>query len=194
VSHGRRWPLPVAEQAAEDLIALLRPHCERIQAAGSVRRRCDTVGDLEIVLQPRFAPLAVQGDLFGPESSTLVNLAWAELDRLTKAGRLPAPVRGGERYRCYPETADCPQVDVFAVLDPGQWGPILAIRTGPARYSGGLMAGLKRYGLRMDGGWLCDGRGRIHCESEETFLLAHCREPEYRLDPRNRQQRQAYWT
>ena len=39
MSGDRRWPLADALRVADDLKALLAPACERIEIAGSVRRR-----------------------------------------------------------------------------------------------------------------------------------------------------------
>jgi DNA polymerase (family 10) len=50
--RGKRVPLGTALPVLEEIIATLRARCpaiERIEAAGSVRRRRDTIGDLDLV-------------------------------------------------------------------------------------------------------------------------------------------------
>ena len=47
-----RVPLETAAKIAEDLASLLRPVCERVEIAGSIRRGCPTIGDIEIVVIP----------------------------------------------------------------------------------------------------------------------------------------------
>lgn len=182
MSAGARWPLRQALVQARALVDLLAPHCLRIEVAGSIRRQQPEVGDIEIVLLPRTVERVVpgQGGLFdeGPRTE-LVSCAWEELDRLTAAGRLPAPSKGGGKYRCYPATETTLQVDVFQVLDPRAWGPILAIRTGPADWSR-LAAGvlLRKRGLYLEGG-LVHGTGWrggdpkvVPCLEEADFLRA----------------------
>ena len=51
VSKTQR-PLPDAERIAAAIVADLAPFCDRIQVAGSVRRRKEFVGDIELVAIP----------------------------------------------------------------------------------------------------------------------------------------------
>jgi hypothetical protein len=81
VSKTKR-PLPDAERIAAAIVADLAPSCARIQVAGSVRRRTEVVGDIEIVAIPRYAP---------------ANLLWEHLHagdayRFTKEDRALCPV------------------------------------------------------------------------------------------------------
>jgi DNA polymerase (family 10) len=50
---GTRFKLSVAEAEAEALVAHLEGDCDRIVAAGSYRRRRDTIGDLDILAAAR---------------------------------------------------------------------------------------------------------------------------------------------
>ena len=54
-------PLPEAERIAAAIVADLAPSCDRIQVAGSVRRRKEVVGDIELVLMPHHAPAGLFG-------------------------------------------------------------------------------------------------------------------------------------
>ena len=47
------YTLYAAIDTAHAVIDRLAPHCERIDMAGSVRRRCNSVKDIEIVCQPK---------------------------------------------------------------------------------------------------------------------------------------------
>jgi DNA polymerase (family X) len=49
--HGSRYLLTHAERAIEPLVAYLReiPEVERLEVAGSYRRRCETVGDVDLL-------------------------------------------------------------------------------------------------------------------------------------------------
>jgi DNA polymerase (family 10) len=46
------YPWPEAFEVANALRQRLEPHCERIMIAGSLRRQCEIVHDIDIVLQP----------------------------------------------------------------------------------------------------------------------------------------------
>src|SRR5436190_14063617 len=71
VSKTQR-PLPDAERIAAAIVADLAPSCACIQVAGSVRRRKEVVGDIEIVAIPRYVPAGLFGDC-------TANLLWAHL-------------------------------------------------------------------------------------------------------------------
>jgi DNA polymerase/3'-5' exonuclease PolX len=71
VSKTQR-PLPDAERIAAAIVADLAPYCDRIQVAGSVRRRKEFVGDIELVAIPRYVPAGLFGDC-------TANLLWEHL-------------------------------------------------------------------------------------------------------------------
>jgi DNA polymerase/3'-5' exonuclease PolX len=112
-----RYPLEIAEQIAARHIERLSPFCERIEIAGSIRRRKAEVGDIEIVAQP-----LTLLDMFGQQAGY-------------QALALPyRAIKNGERYKQYalPEGIN---LDLFIVLPPAQWGVIFALRTGGAKFS-----------------------------------------------------------
>jgi len=170
-----RYPLNLARRIAWRLADLLTPGCERIETAGSVRRCKPEVGDIELVLIPKIEHRRVdsQEALFGRPATTPVNLAWEILDELVAKEKLPAPTKNGRRYRCHPATEHMPQLDIFAVLPPAEWGSIFAVRTGPAAFSQRCMELLRRQELRLE-----DGKVRrrdnsvIHCPEEADFFAA----------------------
>lgn len=55
-----------ADTIALDLFGRLKPLCDRIKVAGSVRRRCEEVKDIELVLIPK-TERRIEKDLFGGE-------------------------------------------------------------------------------------------------------------------------------
>lgn len=121
----RKLPLADAVKVACRIIDMIAPACDRIEVAGSVRRRKPEVGDIEIV-----AIAARDHDLFGePRGSRLDPV----LDRLAREGVL-SPIRGGERYKQFvvPD-AGC-KLDLF-LCDPATWGVIFTLRTGSAGFS-----------------------------------------------------------
>lgn len=175
MSQGKRHPLARAHGQARALCSALRPYCERIEIAGSIRRQRRDVGDVEIVLQPQWEhrPIPGQTSFFAPPRTARINLVWAELDRLTARGVLPPTSKGGERMRCYPATGDRLQVDVFCVVDPRSWGVILAIRTGPADFGARCMQRLRNRQLRCEGALVHGYLGEvIPCPEEVDFFRA----------------------
>lgn len=134
-----RIPLPEAEALAAEVLELLKPACERIEIAGSIRRRVLAPGDIEVCAIPRYGVGMGQADLFGSVSTPAVNL----LDELcrdlllngTFHGRLDKNGRAaiGSKFKrlIYREFA----LDLFACLPPTQWGVLFAIRTGPAAFA-----------------------------------------------------------
>ena len=149
MSEKARIPLAHAEQLAAELVEHLSPACERLEIAGSIRRRRHDVGDVELCAIPRRTP---ELDLFGGETGQCVNLLVSLTDDLLKAGVLQQrlDVNGrpawGEwmRRAVYKGFA----LDLFSGLE-AQWGVLMAIRTGPAAFSHRLVTDTTQ---RLDGG------------------------------------------
>ena len=126
VSKTQR-PLPEAERIAAAIVADLAPCCDRIQVAGSVRRRTEVVGDIDVVAIPRYAPAGLFGDC-------TANLLWEHLHasdayRFTK-GDHPA----GRYYQlALPRHAGV-QLDLF-LAQPDNRGLTLLVHTGSAAFS-----------------------------------------------------------
>jgi DNA polymerase (family 10) len=150
VSKTKR-PLPDAERIATAIVADLAPSCVRIQVAGSVRRRKEVVGDIEIVAIPRYAPAGLFGDC-------TANRLWEHLHvsdayRFTK-GDHPA----GRYYQLALPLHAGVQLDLF-LAQPDNWGLTLLVRTGSAAFSTAMLARWKRLqGLGRDQPGSVDGR------------------------------------
>lgn len=114
--------LAAAQSIAERLLEEMTPYCERISIAGSVRRRRPEVGDIEIVAIPK----PYETGMFASGIATVLD-RWPVV-----RGQLPC------RYtqRILPEGI---ALDFF-VAEPANWGLILAIRTGPAKFSHEILA------------------------------------------------------
>ena len=137
-------PLPDAERIAAAIVADLAPSCARIQVAGSVRRRKEVVGDIEIVAIPRYAPAGLFGDC-------TANLLWEHLRasdayRFTK-GDHPA----GRYYQLTLAMYAGVQLDLF-LAQPDNWGPTLLLRTGSAAFSTAMLERWKRRQRRRTAG------------------------------------------
>lgn len=111
-----------ALEIAERVKNMLSPHCERIEIAGSIRRRKPQVKDIEIVAIPK--PYEV--GLFESGIATVIN-QWQKVK-----GELPCKYT----QRILPEGI---KLDIF-FAQPSNWGLIFAIRTGSAEYSHKVLA------------------------------------------------------
>lgn len=131
--------LSEAEARAAEIVKELSPYCERIEIAGSIRRRKPEVGDIEIVAIPK-----PWNDLLGQPMPLQRDHALNYVDWRRIGGTL---IKGGNKFKQI-EMADGLCLDLFIVTPPAQWGVIFLIRTGSedfshklvkSRQSGGLM-------------------------------------------------------
>jgi DNA polymerase/3'-5' exonuclease PolX len=140
-----RIPLAQAEIISAKTIALLRPHCEVIEEAGSVRRKRPTIGDIEIVCIPK--PYDAT-PLFASGLATVVN-QWPKV-----IGGLPCKYTKRE----LPEGIN---LDLFMV-ERNNFGLQLAIRTGSAEWSHQVLAkGWVRAGFKSKDGLLRRHNGTV---------------------------------
>lgn len=142
-------PYAAALALAEELLAILAPVCERIEIAGSLRRRKVEIGDIELVAIPRYE---IERDLFGEEVGrhSLLDAelrAWPPISNtLTK---------NGERYKQF--TWGDMTVDLFLVTAE-TWGVQLAIRTGSSDFSHWLVTSQAQGGALPGAYHISDGR------------------------------------
>jgi len=146
--------LEKANEIANKVLEQLRPHCLRSEIAGSIRRRCREVKDIEIVVIPK--PYGT--GLFETGIATVIN-KW----RAVK-GDLPCKYT----QRMLPEGI---KLDLFFAT-PQNWGNILLIRTGDWEFSKLFMGVLlPMHGYRHEGGYLKNESGEaIECLSEVTLF------------------------
>jgi len=111
-----------AKLIADQVLSDLKPHCDRIEIAGSIRREKEYPNDIEIVAIPK--PYGT--DLFESGIATVIN-KWEKIK-----GELPCKYT----QRLLPEGI---KLDIF-FASPENWGLIFAIRTGSADYSRFILA------------------------------------------------------
>jgi DNA polymerase (family 10) len=177
MSTGTRLPWAEAMGIAERLHADLTPYVVRVKAAGSLRRRKATVGDIEFVVE---APMATS-DLFGGQAPAV------EPIRAIAAG-WGAVQKAGEKLI----QVTLPQginVDIYVVTPPAQWGSILAIRTGPGDLGKHAVTIMRDRGILHREGHVETERCGITIptpDEESFFWLAGlpCLPPAQRDDPR----------
>ena len=156
--QSKKYPYAEAYRIASEVLEQLKPHCERISLAGSVRRKKAEVSDLDIVIITK--PYST--GIFESGIATLVN-KW-EFSK----GELEF---GKTRYiqRILPEGI---KIDIL-IAEEENFGLIFAIRTGSLEYNRKvLIPGLDRQGFKSDGGYLFkDGERYEVREEEDLFRL-----------------------
>jgi DNA polymerase/3'-5' exonuclease PolX len=156
VSGGQGVSLLYAEIHAEDVTALIADVCERVEVAGSIRRKSELVHDIEIVATPKLDTSVVRDRLF-EDTEVTTNLLLSRLDELVAEGRLrdhPTDPKRGERMAKLVDDQSGMQVDLFMVLPPAQFGVIQLIRTGSAGYSQWFVTECRRRGYHVVDGAL----------------------------------------
>lgn len=151
MSNAPKRPVKEVLPVAEELVRVLSPFCERIEIAGSLRRQCPLVSDIELVAIPKVESVerAIPGDLFGAKEVVTINRLWGALDGMLGSHY----VKAGEKYRAFICPKETIQVDLFTA-EPGNWGLILLIRTGPWEFSKSVVTRLRRERRPSFDGWI----------------------------------------
>lgn len=143
-----------AIRRAELLVEDMRPHCERVVVAGSIRRhKTDGIKDVEIVAIPRWE--SARAGLFA-EDVTKENALWKWAQERSVVEWIKPGKTDPEKAEIKPDGkywrglfGDGIKLDLF-LCTPVNWGIILMIRTGPSDYSRKMVT------LKSLGGWLKD--------------------------------------
>ena len=159
--------LTEAQALAQSAVYALSPYCERIEIAGSIRRRKAEVKDAEIVCIPKCANWI--NDLFGTENRIDPEFIKA----VQQWPALKGQPTGKYTQRLLPWGLN---LDLF-MTTPEQWGSILLIRTGPAEFSKRVMGSLlPRQGYKCNEGYIWrDGTRIPTLEEADVFQLADIR-------------------
>lgn len=137
----------LAQKVAGELVAELAPFCEKVEVAGSIRRRKSWVNDIDLVLIPKNQGLLAQ--------------------KLHDLGCLGGPKAQRARYKGVP-------VDIY-IATPETWATLLLIRTGSTRHNVELASKAKARGwhLKANGEGLHDHQGsRIAGDTEQSIFQA----------------------
>lgn len=129
------YPRAEAIAVARELCEILTPVTERILVAGSLRRRKDLVGDVEILFIPKEGMMPEPGNLFGDLVQTnLVELALADLlkqGRISKRPNVNGGTAWGPKNKLAVHEPSGIPVDLFAA-DQENWACLSVCRTGSA--------------------------------------------------------------
>lgn len=178
-----------AQDIAAALVEVMRPHCDRIEIAGSIRRKRPTISDIEIVCIPRWEDREVQAGLF--TETIKVNLLY---DRVTLSvefedaqGRsfnltwiktgvdeaIPWQVKKDGKYwrgsLAGAGRIDYVRLDLFLV-SPDTWPVLFTIRTGSRDFSEALVTRAKMRGTPVKEGRVINYGKPVSLVEEEDFF------------------------
>ena len=153
MSDGKKVAYQDAMAQAQELVKSLGLHFERLEIAGSLRRRKAMVGDIELV---GILSEEKRG-LFGLVERKPIS---AVVDHMYAMGY--RPLKAGDKYVQFaPSTSPVDKrglnVDLF-ICTPENWGGILMIRTGSAAFSRKMMTRASLGGWCPDDMRFMDGR------------------------------------
>lgn len=154
--EDKKYSYAEAYKIASEVLEQLRPHCLRIEIAGSIRRKKEYVKDIEIVAIPR--PYST-----GEDGIAGVVNKWRKVKGEMEYGKTKYT------QRILPEGI---KLDLF-FAEEGNWGSIFAIRTGSADFSHQVLArGWVRQCFKSEGGYLFrDGEKYEMREEEDLFKI-----------------------
>ncbi len=173
MSQNPKTPYAEAAKIARTIADALQPHCEKFTFAGSLRRRCAEVGDIEAVVLPKLteAPdglfgtkmIRSQGFVLGMPGTVIAgDPVDGRYVKINVGGKLLNPEAKSREFRFDGGI----QFDLF-IPQPHDYGRQLAIRTGPSNYSSNVLA-KKWVGM----GWCgtVDGlRRQSQCEQHDKI-------------------------
>lgn len=158
-----------AKALAEKVVAAIRPHCERIEIAGSIRRELAEVNDIDLVLIPKDIGAIVH------RITQSCKLLRGGLTSVNIIAAYQSPKRG--------DPLDGFQIDLFVAHNgvrdllesvPTNWGSLLLCRTGSMQHNIGIADRAKQRGWHWDPyRGLFDGdRKLVASETEDEIYAA----------------------
>lgn len=184
MSGETRFPAKVGFDMALMVMGWLADVTERIEIAGSLRRDKQDLGDVELVMMPKFEATR---NLFG-EPTGKINLLDARCDEMLTMGLVQKrlnknghAIAWGERYKAL--VVNGIPLDLFIVMPDRQWGPTMLIRTGPGSANQVLITaegvknsdgnrGILPKGMVWDDGALWKGGRRVDTPEERDVFAA----------------------
>lgn len=172
MSDKQRFPLQLAELVATSLISDLAEACQRIHVAGSIRRRRQDVGDIELLCVPQAGPPNIFGEptptctLTDSVSEATRQLMGRKILTLRKSAEGKTAFGGHNKLMVHVATGI--PVDIFSTPREN-WGMALLVRTGPAEYCQQVMSRFIQLGMNGHAyGGVTDRRGQeVACPEEE---------------------------
>ena len=143
MTNKKRYPHVEARKVAYDIMVRLTPYSEKILIAGSIRREREDVGDIELLIVPKFR---VAFDMF-MEPRDPVDTSDERLANLVKDGVLKRRGAWGHLNKFFTHVLSGIPVDIF-VGTIENWGRDLMVRTGSADFNKRVMSRFHALGKR----------------------------------------------
>jgi DNA polymerase (family 10) len=130
----KRYSWADAMAVADEIVKALRPWCERIEIAGSLRREKETVGDIEILYIPIIRVVPHPFEMFSMLTQNKADEQIAEMEKfktLERRRNIKGSEVFGEKNKLMRHVASGIPVDLFSATQEN-WYNYLVCRTGPA--------------------------------------------------------------
>ena len=180
----KRYPLDLAELVGQSVVKWLAGACEKIEIAGSIRRRETTIGDIEILAIPKVGGRDMFGEPVAGDSSLdrrcneLLAQDLFEYRLNVLGDRMYGP---DNKYVRHVGTGI--PVDIFTA-SAEFWGMALMVRTGPKEFSQAIMSRFQELNLQGHAyAGVSRGQRMLDCPTEQDvfdFLKWDFIGPEFR--------------
>ena len=163
------YPYKYALSVAEEFIQEISPFCEKREIAGSLKRKKQMVGDIDIVIIPKFEQTK-DDTLFGEPVS--INVLDRKLSQMCIDNQMQLETSGPKIKRFSQFNGSDIFIDLY-IATPETWITILLIRTGSKEHNIKLYTRARdmRMQLKADGSGLFDAQLHpIKTESEEDIF------------------------
>ena len=178
----KKFPRAAAIEVAREMVRALEPVCERLIIAGSLRRRKEAVGDVEVLYIPKFKTETPEPplDFFEAPVPIRVDLAEATLEDLVYDKVLAKRLNSlgfqtwGLKNKLALHVASGIPVDFFSTT-PEAWGSYLVCRTGGAQNNIDICTAAQRRNLKWSPyeGFIDQGGNLLLAKTEqEVYELA----------------------
>ncbi len=167
MSEGTKVPYAEAVKSANELVEILEPHFERLEIAGSLRRKKNLIGDIELVGILK----KTKTGLFDFSETTPVEVIFALMGELRYQ-----PIKAGNKYIQFVSQGKPGKLSVDLFLcHSATWGCIIMVRTGSAEFSRKMVTKVSHGGWCPDDMRFLDGRllreGDLLNTPEETDVF-----------------------
>ena len=132
MSDKPKFPRAEALAVVRELLVHFQPAAERLVVAGSLRRRKELVGDIELVYIPRTEKRPAEGTVWEIDTINLIDEAIARLEAdgiLARRENVNGSTMFGPKNKLMRHVASGMPVDLFTAT-PDNWWNYLVCRTG----------------------------------------------------------------